>query len=181
MNKTVRQVVLNMLCTRGYIIPDINDFLKMEEYLTHKKTDENDKIFVFFPETPKVGITTIRQYVKEMEDLKVQTSIIIVKESITAFAKQVFTEIKPLIIDYFTEDELKIDKTQHCLVPKHELLTEEQKKELLKMYKCKESQLPKISSYDPISRYFGAKRGQVFKIIRISETSGEYIYYRLVV
>jgi DNA-directed RNA polymerase I, II, and III subunit RPABC1 len=54
------------------------------------------------------------------------------------------------------------------------------KKELLKIYKLKEGQLPKMLTSDPIARYFGARKGQVFKITRASESSGEYIYYRVV-
>ena len=181
----VRQVVLDMLKVRKYKIPesevDINGFMEAEEYLTHKIYDESEKIYIFFPTMPKVGVTTIRQYIQEMEENNVPQSIIVVKETITAFAKQVFVEAKPLIIDYFKESELQMNILNHVLVPKHEILSDEQKEELLKMYKCKEVQLQKMLSSDPVARFFGARRGQVFKITRTSETSGSYENYRVVV
>jgi DNA-directed RNA polymerase I, II, and III subunit RPABC1 len=41
--------------------------------------------------------------------------------------------------------------------------------------------LPKILGSDPVSKYFGARKGQVFKITRNSESSGKTVYYRVVV
>jgi len=181
---TPRNVILNMLKIRKYKIDNDEDFISSDEevFLTHKIDNENCKIYVFFPKiTTKVGVFTIRQYIKEMQQNNIEQSIIVVKDSITAFAKQVFVEAKPLIIEYFKENELLVDKLNHILVPKHELLEDAEKKELLKIYKIKDIQLPKILNSDPISRYFGAKKGQVFKITRASESSGEYIYYRIVV
>jgi DNA-directed RNA polymerases I, II, and III subunit RPABC1 len=179
-----RKVILKMLIIRGYLIEDQDDFINSqdEEFLTHKIDDEDCKIFVFFPKiNAKVGVFTIRQYIKEMQDNEVEQAIVVVKDAITAFAKQVFIDAKPLVIECFKENELLVDKLSHVLVPKHELISEEEKKELLKIYKAKESQLPKIISSDPIAKYFGARKGQVFKITRPSESSGDYVYYRIVV
>ena len=64
-------------------------------------------------------------------------------------------------------------------VPKHILMTESEKKELLKRYRIKECQLPKIKKGDPIAKLMGLKSGDVVKIIRVSETAGKYITYRV--
>ncbi|MEM5772151.1 MAG: DNA-directed RNA polymerase subunit H [Candidatus Aenigmatarchaeota archaeon] len=69
----------------------------------------------------------------------------------------------------------------HYLVPKHIILNEKEKNELLQKLNISEQQLPKISINDPIVKLIGAKEGDVIKIIRKSHTAGESIYYRLVV
>jgi DNA-directed RNA polymerase subunit H len=70
----------------------------------------------------------------------------------------------------------------HVLVPRHILLSEEEKKEVIEKYAGGDPyKLPYILSTDPVVKILGAKPGDVIKIIRKSPTAGESIYYRLVV
>lgn len=73
-------------------------------------------------------------------------------------------------ISIFLGDNLLFNCTKHFLVPKHVLLTEEEKTNLLKESGEKNfvGRLPKIFDTDPIARYFGAFPGQIFKIMRES-------------
>lgn len=180
--QTIRRTILDMLNDVGYKIPDdIKEYEKTEKYMTHKKKDENDKIYIFFPVGQKVGVPFIRIYINDMIQNNVSKAIIIAKDSITPFGQQEIDKYKNLNIATFRESDLLINKTKHVLVPKHEIINEEEKKELLKIYGIKENQLPKILVNDPISRHYDAKKGDIFKITRISETGGEYISYRVVI
>lgn len=74
----------------------------------------------------------------------------------------------------------KIDILKHELVPQHEILTAAEKKELLERMHITDKQLPKILDTDPVIKKIEAKPGDVIKITRKSQTSGETVYYRLV-
>lgn len=76
---------------------------------------------------------------------------------------------------------MEIDIQKHELVPKHILLNEQEKEELLKQYGITVKQLPKILESDPVIKIIGGKIDDVVKIIRKSQTAGQSVYYRVVV
>ena len=75
----------------------------------------------------------------------------------------------------------EIDITKHELVPKHILLGDKEKEELLKRYGIILRQLPRMLASDPLVELLNCKVGDVVKIIRKSETAGDTEYYRVVV
>ena len=77
--------------------------------------------------------------------------------------------------------EEEFDIFEHELVPRHILLTKEEKARLLRLLKKKPWQLPWIRASDPAARAIGARPGDVIKIIRKSPTAGEIVVYRYVV
>lgn len=79
------------------------------------------------------------------------------------------------------KQEKEIDIFQSNLVPRHELLNQEEKSELLKKYNISLKQLPRIKGDDSAVKLLSAKHGDIVKIIRRSAVAGEYNYYRVVV
>ncbi|UCH71290.1 MAG: DNA-directed RNA polymerase subunit H [Candidatus Bathyarchaeota archaeon] len=69
---------------------------------------------------------------------------------------------------------------EHELVPKHEILSPEEAKELLEKYRVQPYQMPRIKSSDVAVIAIGAKTGDILKITRKSLTAGKYISYRYV-
>jgi DNA-directed RNA polymerase subunit H (RpoH/RPB5) len=82
--------------------------------------------------------------------------------------------------EIFLMSELVFNRTKHRLVPKHVLMTEVEKRDVLTTYDCRDTQIPRMVTTDYIARYFGAKAGDMFKIFRPSPSSGMYITYRVV-
>ena len=70
---------------------------------------------------------------------------------------------------------------EHLLVPKHEILNEEEAEEILKRYEIEMGQLPKIKEKDPAVIAIGAKVNDIIKITRASPTAGMAFVYRLVI
>ncbi|GAA5993095.1 hypothetical protein JCM10908_003104 [Rhodotorula pacifica] len=145
-----------------------------------KEADSAEQIYVFYAEETSVGIKTMRKFIDILESQKFPRGILIYKTSMTPSANKVITAMaQQFTIEAFQESELLVNITQHVLVPRHEVLSPEDKKTLLTRYRLKDTQLPRIQLHDPVARYYGLKRGQVVKITRPSETAGRYVSYRL--
>ena len=85
-------------------------------------------------------------------------------------------------LELFTFAEKSFNLPDHILFPRHKLIKDpEIIKEIIKQYKCRRDHLPKVYINDAASRYYGAERGNLFKIYRQSPSSGIEIAYRIVV
>jgi DNA-directed RNA polymerase I, II, and III subunit RPABC1 len=83
--------------------------------------------------------------------------------------------------EVFTMDELLIVVIDHYLVPQHILLSPEEKENYLTTFNHQIRDMKKILLNDPIAKFYGAKVGDMFKIIRPSITAGKDIDYRIVI
>jgi DNA-directed RNA polymerase I, II, and III subunit RPABC1 len=182
----------SLLYERGYEkieIPDFETFknISRAQLTINTKSRENykirlDPINVYFSTDEKMGIKQLSVFIKDIEKCAIKNAIIVVNE-ITPFVNTEIVNIsktKSINVEIFTESELIMDITKHELVPKHELLTNDEKNKLFSDFKINETQLPKMLTSDPVSRYYGLKDGNVVRITRPSETGGTYITYKLV-
>lgn len=85
--------------------------------LVRKKEDHLDKIFVFFPDDPKLGVKPIRKYCDMMKEHEVSRAIIVVQAGgMTPFARTALAEMAPkLILETFTDVELLVNITEHVV------------------------------------------------------------------
>ena len=99
---------------------------------------------------------------------------------VKSFNKKVLKQIKNYKnVEIFFIHEFYEDIPNKDIIPEHILLSEEEKNDLLKYYKITE--LSKIYNTDMMSRYYGAKVDDIFKIKRYNINSGISTVYRVVI
>jgi DNA-directed RNA polymerase I, II, and III subunit RPABC1 len=165
-------ILYEMLNDRGFVIIEVQD-----EISIIARNLDGRRILVYFVNTSKVSVNIITDDVIGFFSL-----ILVYKGIITSFAKQfITTDINGIIVQVFSEKELCFNVTKHILVPKHELLSREEKIDVLNLYNTKAKHFPNILCTDPVSKYYGFVPGDLIKISRNSLTVGVYVSYRFVI
>ena len=166
----VYEVCVELLIQRGYDIIEKDD----EHILALKK--DGKQICVFLSDTPKFNVEKIQEYISLMRKIDVFHAIIVCKDNATPVAKKIIEESNDMIIELFHKEELMCNITKHYLVPKHELAFERGSNGA-KEFKVKYSdKFPIILKTDPISRFYGFKKGDIIKVTR----RGGNVMYRIV-
>ncbi|WZZ17759.1 hypothetical protein YC2023_110848 [Brassica napus] len=170
-----RRNALEMLRDRGYEVSleDIN--LSLQDFRTvygerpdvdrlrisaYHRSDSSNKVKVVFFGTGKVKVNTIRSVAAEILSQETITGLILVLQN----------QITDLLVNL----------TKHVLSLRHRVLTDGEKKALLKQFNIEEKQLPRISKKDAVVRYYGLEKGQVVKVSYRGELTESYVAYRCV-
>lgn len=163
---------------RGYKLIKKEKHKEATSFIVDIPKEKEKAIIWCIPEEATVGITDINRLQKAMKDANIERGMIITGGRYTHAVKQ---SAKKKKIELLPKTFPVFDLFEHKLVPKHEIITEEEKKQLLAQYKVEPYQLPQIKASDPAVKAIGAKPGDVLRIIRKSATAGEHIAYRYVV
>lgn len=125
-----------------------------------------------------IGIHQVKEMVKATEKLGLKRGILIGK----GFSQSARKEAGGNRIETLTYRSLpSFDIFKHDLVPKHEIITKDEAKTILRKYHIKPYKLPMIKRADPVARIIGAKPGDIIKITRKSPTAGVHVVYKYVV
>ena len=136
-----------------------------------------------------IGISYIRDLKEKVEELGAVRGILIggghytysARSTVEKLNEEAEREGRGRLIELIPPGLPAFDIFQHELVPIHEILSEEEKREVLERYHVKPYQLPWIKASDPVAIILGAEPGDIIRIRGRSETAGEYISYRYVV
>ena len=124
--------------------------------------------------TSKIRVNNIQNVLDEiLEDGNYNendTVILIIKDKLTSQEAiemyfDIIYDIKKVFVQLFNLDMLMYNVSKHVKVPKHEIVSKEEKDAVFKKYNLETfDQLPVILKIDPIAKYYGMKRGDVVKI-----------------
>ena len=178
-------VLTNVLkmCQRRNLIDNINPLLEnlkddfINKGIIEFKAKDNIKISIYHYIGKVASIvqgSPLYDYLKTSVDVH---KIVVMKDPTKRSAKQITYEYPNS--NFFFEYEMMEDIPSKMFIPEHTLLDDEEKTAFLEIFK--ESELAKINDTDMMSRYYAAKIGDIFKIVRPSLTAGKNIFYRKVV
>jgi len=162
---------------RGYRLLKREELKNAINFMVRLRDGKKGFIWVI-PTEGTVGVAYINQLKKAMDEAEVERGIIVTSGRYSSAAKvnakKKGIELVPRIFQSF-------NIFGHEFVPKHEILTAEERKKLLAEYKVEPYQLSRINASDPAVTAIGAIPGDIVRVIRKSPTAGKYVAYRYVV
>lgn len=155
------------------------------------KIDEPDReTVIIYDMNEKFNWKNLYQWISSNTDFDEENTklvIFVLNSTISASSKKIKFENSECSIQVFELSELQMNISRHMLQPKMELITDKEAiNEVLTKYsmgdtKLKLGNFPQILRDDAMAKYYHAKQGNMFKIYRVSPTSGINIVYRIVV
>jgi len=195
-----KNTILKVMQDRKIIVPK-EEFVPFDEFLNQAhETDEKTfrenmtlllskksgiQTMVFWPVEQKLGTDVVRYIHSVLLDNECKNAIVVIDICVTTYSKRTIKNLRSsgINIDVYTLKESQFNVMEHEYVPLHEICTASKKREVIKFYGLTDpKKLPHIKSTEVTIRHLGAKKGQLIKITRNSETqTGKMaICYRIV-
>jgi DNA-directed RNA polymerase subunit H (RpoH/RPB5) len=168
-----RGVNIEALC--AYSFDEIKQLSSMRSIFN---VDIGSEIRIVWNNNLKFKFSDVRKLI-DPTDVKFNTYILVTKEKLSSANMKQIIELGDGV-NVFEISELLFNISKHILVPKHELVVDDETiQKILSDYGLKNRhQLPLITRNDPMARYLGLRSGQLVRVTRTSPAAGEYILYR---
>jgi len=188
--KTILQNSVKMLTERGLLKKEnLDKNIKMiidtqsDDYtytinLDNPKNKNDTKLIIKIMYQKITSISKQSNISEFLLKYKEMPKIIIVNDITTKALQQIANNY--LKTEVFLEEDLMINLVDNMLVPKYEII-DQNNDNFYVDYKCKKRNIPRMLSTDPVAKYYGLKKGDIVRIIRSSETSIVSPFYRLIV
>ena len=192
-----RGIILKQLEERGFDTSDYNNFTINEISIMNKNdtldmllknNSTNQKIYVKYHLSTKIRDTVVYEYIDELFTIE---NILTLKDDLIIISKENpnDTQIKlmetlyatdKIYFNIFNYNNYLYNILDHTLVPKHRILSKEEKNDIEnKYYISKKSEFPEISRFDPVALVIGLRPNQLCEITRPSDSAINSKYYRL--
>lgn len=180
MSKTtiLERKIDNLVSLRSYELIKREELKESVMCFTVVDSRKDKKLLIWGVSDKMIGVAYVKKLKKAMEDVGMERGIILSHGRYTFAAKRMAEKCG---IELIPKNFPVFNIFKHELVPKHEILSPEEAKKLLKKYRLKPHQLPMIKSSDIVVIAIGAKPGDILRIVRDSATTGKHVTYKLVV
>ena len=202
-SETIQQIyksrnnLIDILQERNFNVSDYNEFSINEINimvtnnqldLLLENTSNSQKIFVKYYLGKSLRPNNINDIVEDIFNLETILSkndelLIIVKDDINDSIKSTLVQIwneHKIYVSIISIKRLQFNILKHTLVPKHSVLTDDEKIVIKQEYNITDdSKFPEISRFDPVATTIGLKPEQLCEITRPSKTAITSKYYRL--
>jgi len=193
-----RNNILEILKVRGYNIENYTGFSMneisslisnnlLDMSLTNDTTKK--KIYIkYFSLDKSIRPNNIHEIVDSLFNIEqVLTTddelIIIIKDQPNDTLQKLQISIyehEKIFVNIIHIDRLKFNILNHTLVPRHIVLTNEEKELVKKQYNIEnDKEFPTISRFDPVSQVLGIRPNELFEIERSSKTAIKTKFYRI--
>lgn len=127
------------------------------------------------------GIDSVRKYLPFLKENQYTNAIFLVDAKVTPQAQTAANRSK-IVCEFFVFDTLTYILVDHWQVPKFSRVPVEKIAALMEDLKIESiQQLPKMTTKDPIAKYYGYRLGEVIKVEGMSKENGCAVKYSCIV
>lgn len=100
-------------------------------------------------------------------------------EAVLSFIRDYISNSENMIVQLFELRKLQIDIPRHRDVPKHRILSQEERVAVMKKYNIKNPiECPWIDSQDAMAKWIGSRPGDLIEISGLDQASANNVHYR---
>lgn len=188
--------IIKLLQARGFDVsayenPSINDVHIMTQnkqldfIVTNASTGQKTMVIYHLAKTLRPVVLNeivVTQYEGERTLKKDDNLIIIARlepnDTLTR-AMQAIWEKDKYYVNIFNITRLQFNILEHVYVPKHTVLSDDEKKAVIDKYNIIDNNIPSISRFDPVAQAIALRPGEFCKITRASRTAIQADSYRV--
>lgn len=100
-------------------------------------------------------------------------------EAVLAFIRDYISKPENMLVQLFEIRKLQIDIPRHRDVPKHRILSQEERSAVIKKFNMiTGSECPKIDSQDAMGKWIGIRPGDMIEVSGLDEAAATNVHYR---
>ena len=193
-----RNIILDILKSRGFDTDEYSGFSineihtlvvneQLDLLLNNKKQEKKKKIYIKYYLNKTIRPVNVHEIIEDLFNIEQILTlkddlIIIIKDEPNDTLQKLqgsIYEHDKIFVTIININRLQFNILNHSLVPKHKVLTNEEKNQVKEKYNIVNNNIPGISRFDPVSQVLGIRPTEMVEIERPSKTAITTKFYRI--